>query len=119
MENKHSINLLKQAIINIAEKTNSVQDFFSVLSDIGLTHQDMLELNMQFVITHEYCNKANFMFMNDQEQARLLMQKWAASCKAELDTFKCDEFVDKDHITLIYRIRPFKDELHVFSIAEI
>jgi hypothetical protein len=118
MENNHSLKLLTQAIIQLAEKTNSVQDLSIALSDVGLTHQDMSDLKMQFVVAHEYNNKANFMFLDNGEQATLLMQNWAAACKSECNALKCDKLVGKDHIALIYRVRPFKDELHVFSIVE-
>ena len=118
MENKHCLKLLTRAIIEIAEKTNSVQDLSTALSNVGLTHQDMTDLKMQFIVAHEYNNKANFMFLDNRDQATLLMQSWAAACKSEYNALKCDKLVGEDHIALIYRVRPFKDELHVFSIME-
>lgn len=111
--------VLKRTLMELASKCRKYHEFERSLENIKITKEQLYEIGIKYVVTHETDIGTAYFFFNDEIEAKEAMRKWYENHL--IKTLKYDSFINEEgtYATVIYRIGPYNDVDHFFAVHTI
>ena len=111
--------VLKRTLMELASKCRKYHEFERSLEIIKITKEQLHEIGIKYIVTHETDTGTAYFFFNDEIEAKEAMRKWYENHL--IKTLKYDNFISEDgtHATVIYRVSPYNDVDHFFAVHTI
>ena len=116
MDYKHT---LKKAISEIATMSKTYRDFENAMNHIGIKAEMLHDLDIKYIVTHEYDFGTSFLFYSDEQEAKRALADWYSGRLNNKRKSTTHMDVDGTFAVIIFQIGPYEQENHIFAIHKI
>ena len=108
--------ILRKTFSEIATISHSYREFENSLRRIGITSDELHELDIRYIVTHEHDLGTSFLFFNDEAEAKAALANWYQNRLNK--NKKSTNHVDPDgtFAVIIFQIGPYAQENHIFTM---
>ena len=107
---------LRKTLSEIATLSRTYRDFENSIRRIGITSDELHELGIKYIVTHEHDLGTSFLFYNNEDEAKASLLNWYNG--RINDQRKHTRHIDADgsFAAIIFQVGPYEQENHIFTL---